>query len=94
MANNEKDLMTGLQQAELQGKVWDLLAEFRARHGLSERSIWFWGVAFFWGYARRLGASNELITQSTVRSYLTNEEALQKAGGLPAEGAKPLIKLQ
>jgi hypothetical protein len=89
----EKDLMTTEQQAELQGKLWALLAEFRQRHGLSERSIWFWGVAFFWGYARRLGASNEVITQSTVRAYLTNEEALQRAGGLPSEGATPL-KLQ
>jgi hypothetical protein len=90
----EKDAMTTVQQAELQGKVWELLAEFRTRHGLSERSIWFWGVAFFWGYARRLGASNELITQSTVGAYAANEEALVKAGGLPSEPRSPLVKLQ
>lgn len=89
----EKDLMSTVQQAELQGKIWGILAEFRQRHGLTERSIWFWGVAFFWGYARRLGASNELITQSTVRAYAANEEALVKAGGLPKEGGTP-FKLQ
>lgn len=86
--------MTTVQQAELQGKVWDLLAEFRTRHGLSERSIWFWGVAFFWGYARRLGASNDVITQSTVRAYAANEKALVEAGGLPSEPRSPLVKLQ
>jgi hypothetical protein len=90
----EKDLMSEVQQAELQGKVWELLAEFRTRHGLSERSIWFWGVAFFWGYARRLGASNEVITQSTVRAYNANELALQKAGGMPLDASKPSVKLQ
>ena len=88
----EKDLMTTVQQAELQGKAWELLAEFRKRHGLSEKAIWFWGVAFFWGYARRLGATNEEITQSTVRSYLANEEALQKAsGGSNGPGSVPTL---
>ena len=90
----EKDVMSDVQQAELQGKVWTLLAEFRTRHSLSERSIWFWGVAFFWGYARRLGATNEVITQSTVRAYAANEAALVKAGGLHSDGERPLVKLQ
>lgn len=79
--DNAADLMTNEQQAELQGKAFQLFEEFRTRHGLSNRSIWFWGVAFFWGYARRLGATNEQITSSTVRSYLVNEQALTRAGG-------------
>ena len=79
--DNAADLMTTEQQAELQGKAFQLFEEFRTRHGLSQRSVWFWGVAFFWGYARRLGASNEQITMSTVRAYAVNEAALQRAGG-------------
>lgn len=75
----EKDLMTTVQQAELQGQLWSLVEKHREKHQLSQKSIWFFLMAFGWGYARRQGASNEEITKSAVKAFETNELAYQKA---------------
>jgi hypothetical protein len=76
----ENNLMTTLQQAELQGKVFKLAEEFRHRHGLSYRSLFSFFVSFAWGYARReVGSSNEAIQNSMRALCETNELAYQRA---------------
>lgn len=76
----ENNLMTSLQQAELQGKAFKLAEDFRQKHGLSARALFSFFVCFAWGYARReTGSSNEAIQNSMRALCETNELAYQRA---------------
>jgi hypothetical protein len=88
MGNN---LMTSVQQAELQGKLFRLVEDFRTRNDLSPRGIFSFLVCFAWGYARKhTGSSNEQITNSMRALCETNELAYQRAltPRLPFDGGR------
>jgi len=55
-------LMTPAQRAALQGATWALVENFRTKNDLSPLAIFEFLVGFAWGYARRQGESNEVIT--------------------------------
>lgn len=76
----KKALMTSLQQAELQGKVFQLVDGFRAKHDLSPAALFDFLVCFAWGYARReAGSSNAAIQNSMRALFETNELAYLRA---------------
>jgi hypothetical protein len=77
----EKELMTSLQQAELQGIVWRAVEEFRHRHGLSASAIFNSLASFAWGYLKRTGVTSTEI-ENRMRSHChANELAYQRAVG-------------
>lgn len=84
----QKSLMTTLQQAELQGKVWKLVEDFRDQHGLSPLALFDFLVSFAWGYARRQPHTPSTeIANRMVAHCQANELAYQRATGpaLPFE---------
>lgn len=86
--SDSAQLMSNVQQAELQGKVWKLVEDFRAKHGLAEASVFSFLVCFAWGYARRKNATNvEIVNRMTTLSE-NCESAYQRArpDALPIQG--------
>jgi hypothetical protein len=87
----QKNLMTSLQQAELQGKVWKLVEEFRQRHDLGPLAVFDFLVTFAWGYARRQPATTNDEIQNRMHAHCTAcELAYQRATSpaLPFEGGR------
>jgi hypothetical protein len=84
-----KGLMTAVQQAELQGKTFRLIEDFRQLHGLDPAELFRFLVAFAWGYARRRGATNEEIVER-MRIYSDRHElAFQRATAEQAGAVLP-----
>jgi hypothetical protein len=89
--NVKNNLMSTLQQAELQGKVWKLVEDFRDRHGLSPAAVFDFLVCFAWGYARRQPNTTNVEIQNRMRSHCEAcELGYQRATGpaLPFDGGK------
>jgi len=76
----QNNLMSNLQQAELQGKVWKLVEEFRVQHGLSAAALFDFMVSFAWGYARREAGSSPIAIANSMRAACESLElAYQRA---------------
>ncbi len=87
----QKNLMTSLQQAELQGKVWKLVEDFRAQHDLGPLAVFDFLVTFAWGYARRQPNTTNGEIQNRMQSHcVACELAYQRATtpALPFEGGR------
>lgn len=87
----QKKLMTTLQQAELQGKVWKLVEDFRHQHDLGPLAVFDFLVAFAWGYARRQPKTTNVEIQNRMCSHCEAcELAYQRATSpaLPFEGGR------
>lgn len=83
--------MTSLQQAELQGKLWKLVEDYRAKHGLGPLAVFDFLVTFAWGYARRQPATTNAEIQNRMQAHCTAcELAYQRATSpaLPFEGGR------
>lgn len=87
----QKNLMSTLQQADLQGQLWRLLEDYRAKHGLSPAAVFDFLVSFAWGYARRQPRTTSEEIQNRMRMHCEAcELAYQRATGpaLPFDGGK------
>lgn len=69
--------MSAAQQAELQGKLFKLLGDHKLLHGTSTLSLFYFLVAFAWGYVRREGETNEAIKAQMVKGCDRCEAAYQ-----------------
>jgi hypothetical protein len=87
----ENNLMTSVQQAELQGKVWRVVEDFRQQHGLGWLSMFSFLVSFAWGYAKRERLSAEEIDSRIRTLCMANELAFQRATSpaLPFDKGQP-----
>lgn len=81
MANN---LMTSLQQAELQGKVWRLVEDYRVKHGLGPLALFDFLVTFAWGYARRQPRTSNEEIQNRMHAHCTACELAYQRATSPA----------
>lgn len=95
-----KNLMSNVQQAELQGQLRPLLEKFRAKHGLSPAAIFDFLVCYAWGDARTRNASGDVVNPRDAASteQIVNrmragceacEVALQRATGSMGTGIMP-----
>jgi len=87
----EKTLMTTLQQAELQGKIWRVVEDYRSKHGLAPLAVFDFLVSFAWGYARRQPSTSNAEIQNRMQAHCTAcELAYQRATSpaLPFEGGR------
>ncbi len=81
MKNN---LMSTVLQAELQGKVWRLVEDFRDKHRLSPSAVFDFLVCFAWGYARREPKTSNVEIQNRMRSHCDACELAYQRATAPA----------
>lgn len=86
----QKQLMTTVQQAELQGQVWRLVEGFREKYDLGPAAVFDFLVCFAWGYARRQPRTTTEEIQNRMRAHC---EACQLAYER-ATGPAPFGKVQ
>ena len=80
----QKNLMTSLQQADLQGQLWKLLEEFRHRNGLEALPVFDFLVSFAWGYLRRQPRTTNDEIQNRMRAHCTACELAYQRATAPA----------
>lgn len=80
----QKNLMTTVQQAELQGKVWRLVEDYRHKHDLGPLALFDFLVAFAWGYARRQPHTTNVEIQNRMVAHCTACELAYQHATAPA----------
>jgi hypothetical protein len=79
-----KNLMSTVQQAELQGQVWKLVEAYRQKHALSPAAVFDFLVCFAWGYARRQPHTPNVEIQNRMRLHCEACELAYQRATSPA----------
>lgn len=83
-----KSPMSAREQAVLQEKLFKLLGDHKLLYGTSTLSLFYFLIAFAWGYVRREGETNEAIKGQMVHACDRCEAAYKanKGPGLVGHG--------